>query len=179
MTAAAADARSGGDIALFANSVAQLGLIRTLLGRPDASAGLNVLAAPDVPWHWGIAQTWTDAPEEAAALFRDAYDNAIARGQDSSLALILAELAIAEHQAGRWPEALRHASEGYDLAVQMGQKHQQAMAVAWRALAHASLGHEADARADAATALAIAGERGMSVARIGAACALSGRWNSR
>jgi DNA-binding CsgD family transcriptional regulator len=172
MTAAVADARSGGDDGLFANATGQLGLIRTLLGRPDAAADLEALAAPDVPWHWGIAQTWTDAPEEAAALFRDAYDDATARGEDSSLALILAELAVAEHQAGRWPEALRDASEGYDLALQMGQRHQQAMTVAWRALAHAGFGREAEARADAATALAIAGERGMSVARIGAACAL-------
>jgi DNA-binding CsgD family transcriptional regulator len=183
MAESAEDARSGGDAGLLANSIGQLGVIRTLLGRPDALFDLEIADWRKVAWdgpavahphfHRGIAQTWRDAPEEAAALFRDSYAEAIARGDDSMLPITLAELAVAEHQAGRWPEALRAASEGHELAVQTGQRHQQAMAVAWRALAHAGLGREAEARADAGTALAIAGERGMAVARIGTACALA------
>jgi len=168
---------------LYVNSAGQLGVIATLTGRPDAAVHLEASVAahggaPMRPaiskpaFNRAIVQTWTDAPEAAAANFRECYEDVLGSGDDASLGLCLAELAVAEHQRGRWADALQVASHGYELAAQTGQRHPRAFAVAFRAVVNASLGHEAEARADADEALAIAGERGMMVARIGAACAL-------
>ena len=86
--------------------------------------------------------------------------------------MILVNLAVAEYLAGRWQEAARAAEEAHEVALQTAQRPQQAWALSLQALVRASLGREAEARADAAEALALAGERGMAVARIHAVWAL-------
>ena len=86
--------------------------------------------------------------------------------------MILANLAVADYLAGHWQEAMRVAEEGYEVALQTGQRPQQAWSLSIEALVRASLGLEAEARADAEQALALAGERGMAVARIHAVWAL-------
>ena len=86
--------------------------------------------------------------------------------------IILANLAVADTLTGRWHEAAQGAEDCYELALQTGQRPQQAFSLSVRALVRASLGLEAEARADAEQALALAGERGMGVARINSLWAL-------
>ena len=79
--------------------------------------------------------------------------------------MVLAQLALAEYLRGDWPQAAAVAEEAHELALQTGQLPMQGYALSTRALVRASLGLEAEARANAERALALAGERGMAAAR--------------
>jgi len=79
---------------------------------------------------------------------------------------------LAEVHARDEASAARAAEEAYEIALQTGQRPQEALSLSVRALVRASLGAEADARADANEALALAGERGMAITRIQATWAL-------
>ncbi len=170
-----------GAVALQAQSLADKGTIEALLGRSTVAANLQAASALgaeperlcDSPRHnWALYLCWTDKLEEAAARFRQIHGEALERGDESSVSMILANLADAEYLAGRWQEAARLAEEGYEVALQTAQRPQQAWALSLQALVRASLGREAEARADAAEALTLTGERGMGVARIHAVWAL-------
>jgi DNA-binding CsgD family transcriptional regulator len=176
-------AERAGAPAVLAESLADKGNIEALLGRAEAVAtfrtALELGEAPGRPrvvdspsYSQAVFLSWTDAHEEAAVGLRERYEEAVARGDESSVPMILATLAVAECLAGRWHEAARVADEGYELALQMGQRPQQAWSLSARALVRASFGLEAEARADAERALALAGERGMAVARINGLWAL-------
>ena len=165
-----------GDVALQVNSLSMKGFIEGLMGSSDAAATLKaaaaigeqradrVLAGPTFASAMFLVST--DAAGEAAALLRACYDEAIARGDESSMPLVLAYLAVGEYSTGRWREAAGVAEEGYELALQTGQRPQQAFCVSVRGLVRASLGRESEARADAREALALSGERAMAVARV-------------
>ena len=116
----------------------------------NLAANGRVLSTPT--FNLGVFALWTDGPE-AAELLRDSRDDAIARGDEGSAPMVLAQLALAEYLAGRWDEAARVAGEGFELALQTGQRPMQAYSLATRALVRASLGLEAEARADAERAL--------------------------
>ncbi|MET0837123.1 MAG: AAA family ATPase [Thermoleophilaceae bacterium] len=180
-TLAADLAARSGAVALQAQSLGEKGVIETLLGRSTVAATLRAAgelgAEPerlcDSPSHaWAVCLCWTDEFEDAAARLRQVHEDALGRGDESSVSMILANLAVADYLAGHWQEAMRVAEEGYEVALQTGQRPQQAWSLSIEALVRASLGLEADARADAEQALAVAGERGMAVARIHAVWAL-------
>ena len=158
------------------------GLVECLLGRPEAAT--TMLAARDLgdapekervigspSFHWSTYLLWTN-DAEAGALLRGCHEDAVVRGDESSLPLILAHLALAEYLGGRWAEAANLAEEGYEVALQTGQPPQEALSLSVRALVRASIGFEAEARRDATDALALAGDRAMGVARIHAVWAL-------
>jgi DNA-binding CsgD family transcriptional regulator len=111
-----------------------------------------------------VLALWTDDPG-AAGLLRESSDDVVARGDEGSAPMVLAQLALAEYLAGRWREAAEVAERASELAVQTGQRPMEAYSLATRALVRASLGLEAEARADADQALSLAGERGMAAAR--------------
>ena len=170
-----------GAVALEVQSLNEQGIVEALLGRPTAAATLRAAGELgveperlcDKPGHvWALYLCWTDEVEDAAARFRQIHREALERGDESSVSMILVNLAVAEYLAGRWQEVARVAEEGYEVALQTAQRPQQAWALSLRALVRASLGREAEARADAAEALTLAGERGMAVARIHAVWAL-------
>ena len=180
-TLAADLAARSGAVALQAQSLGEKGVIETLLGRSTVAATLRAAgelgAEPerlcDSPSHaWAVSLCWTDELEDAAARLRQVHEDALGRGDESSVSMILANLAVADYLAGHWQEAMRVAEEGYEVALQTGQRPQQAWSLSIEALVRASLGREAEARADAEQALALAGERGMAVARIHAVWAL-------
>jgi tetratricopeptide (TPR) repeat protein len=85
----------------------------------------------------------------------------------------LSQLAAAEHLAGRWQEAARTATEAHEAALTFGERPYQATALAVRARVEAATGREGEARADAAAALELIGERGMVTARIDDVAALA------
>ena len=178
--AADLSARSGA-VALQAQSLSEKGFVEALLGRSTVAATVRAAselgAEPervcDSPSHvLAVCLCWTDEFEDAAARLRQVHEEAVERGDESSISMILANLAAAEYLAGHWLEAARVAEEGYEVALQTAQRPQQAWALSLQALVRASLGQEVEARADAEEALMLAGERGMGVARIHAAWAL-------
>ena len=173
-------ARSGA-VVLQAQSLVEKGLVEALLGHSTAAATLRAAGElGDVPERvtdspsmaWAAFLYWTDEVEDAAPRLRRSYEEAVARGDESSVPMILATLAVVEYLAGRWAEATRLVDESYEAAVQAGQRPQQAWSLSARALVRASSGLESDARADADEALTLAGERGMGAARITAVWAL-------
>ena len=169
-------AADAGDERIEVESLCVQGLLKCLVGRPDSGPPLlraveiaepaaqrRVLSSP--PFNLAVHALWTDSPS-ARELIRDCLDDAIARGDEGSAPMVLAQLAQAEYLAGRWEEAARVAGEGFELSQQTGQRPMEAYSLATRALVRASLGLEEEARADAERALELAGERGMAAARI-------------
>jgi DNA-binding CsgD family transcriptional regulator len=180
--ALAADlAARSGVVALQAQSLGDRGIVETLLGRPTARATLHATdelgvepeRVGDSPSHaWAVSLYWTDEFEPAAARLRQLHEAALERGEESSVPMILANLAMTEYLAGHWLEAAEFGEEGYEVALQTAQRPQQAWSLSTRALVRASSGLESEARADADEALTLAGERGMGAARINAVWAL-------
>ena len=164
------------DNVLQVESLCLQGLLECLVGRPgggrdvawrravaEPAAYGRVLSAPT--FNLSVFALWTDCPE-AARLLHNSREDVVARGDEGSAPMVLAQLALAEYLAVRWTEALQVADEASELALQTGQRPMQAYSLATRALVRASLGMEPDARADAEQALAFTGERGMAAARI-------------
>jgi DNA-binding CsgD family transcriptional regulator len=165
-----------GDDSLRANALGTKAFLECILGSPDAAEtslaalDLSPLATEDRIAAWPACHRahfllWTDGAVEATAILRGLEKEAVTRGDEASLPMIIPFLALAEYLTGRWQEAAVKAQESYELALQTGQRTQQAFALSVRALVRASLGLEEEARADAAAALAFAGKRGMESVR--------------
>jgi DNA-binding CsgD family transcriptional regulator len=171
------------DEALRVESLCLRGLLECLVGRPEAAATFREVAAlPADAAHGrvlsgpaqnlGVFALWTDG-SDAVGFLRKAHQDAVARGDEGGVPMVLAQLAQAAYLGGRWPEAAQVAEEGAEFALQTGQRPMQAYSLATRALVRASLGLEAEARADADRALELAGEeRGMAAAKIHSVWAL-------
>ena len=165
-----------GDERVEVESLCVQGLLECLVGRPGSDRPLRravqvanpaaqrrVLSTP--PFNLAVHALWTDG-RSAPELIRRCLDDAIGRGDEGSMPMVLAQLAQAEYLAGRWEEATRVAGEGFELSQQAGQRPMEAYSLATRALVRASLGLEDEARADGERALELAGERAMAAARI-------------
>jgi DNA-binding CsgD family transcriptional regulator len=176
-------AARAGSRSLQAEALAMKGLIETVLGRPEAGATLAratemvedaLVERVDASARWAhaYAKLWMDEAASALPLMRRFHEEAVARGNESSVANILTSLALAEYIVGEWQEAARTAAEGYEAAIQAAQQHYEAFSLSVLALVRASLGLEAQARAHAERAMALAGEHSMAVSRIHAVWAL-------
>ena len=168
---------------LHARATAQKGVIQALVGHPDALATLRAAEELEATAHpasvinsprfdEGFVMLWFDDAAEAARIMHAFHREALECGDDGSIPLILANLAVAEYLAGRWTQAEQAADDGYEAAMQTGQRPQQAYSLSVRALVRASLGRADEARVDARDALTLAGERGMGAARIHSSWAL-------
>ncbi|MGC8633516.1 MAG: AAA family ATPase [Candidatus Limnocylindrales bacterium] len=104
--------------------------------------------------------SWTDDLEAGLRTWEWLRGQAVERGEEHSLALILERLSLFETVAARWTQARAHADEGRRLAVAGGQVASEAALVADMALAEAHLGDEAATRRDAAGAMRLAGVSG-------------------
>ena len=161
---------------LHAHAMAQKGVIEALVGHPDALATLRAAdelgtrhfdsVINSARFDEGFVMLWFDDAAQSARVMQTSHVEALESGDDGSIPLILANLAAAEYLAGRWARAEQAADDGYEAAMQTGQRPQQAYSLSVRALVRASLGREDEARADAARALTLAGERTMGAARI-------------
>jgi DNA-binding CsgD family transcriptional regulator len=162
---------------LHAHAMAQKGVLEALVGHPDALVTLRAAKALETTAHpasvinsprfdEGFVMLWFDEAAEAARVMHTFHGEALRSGDDGSIPLVLANLAVAEYLAGRWGQAEQAADDGYEAAMQTGQRPQQAYSLSVRALVRASLGREDEARVDAADALTLAGERAMGAARI-------------
>jgi DNA-binding CsgD family transcriptional regulator len=161
-----------GDAQFVGRARATAGDVHGLLGRPlpagifddDGEFRGRVVEGP--AFNEAVYLLWTDRLSESAALMKRCRDDALARGDESSLPLILAQLAQVEFLLGRWVASEGTAAEAYELALQAGQRMQQAFALSARALVHAAVGRHEEARADAALTIELSGGRAMGVARI-------------
>jgi DNA-binding CsgD family transcriptional regulator len=171
------------DPTAHALEVANLLTLETMVGAPEARETERRLSrlAEAQDWRGGIGSVsydlanvlmWTDRHEGAASQLSDIHARATAQGDEGALPHVLAQLALADYLAGRWTGAMRFAEAGYTAAIQTGQRLSQAWTRSTLALVRASLGLENEARADASEALALAGQRGMAVARIQSVWAL-------
>jgi DNA-binding CsgD family transcriptional regulator len=167
--------------ALLAEVLATRQLIEGVLGHPntqEAQPAFSVFAerpdhvASSASFLRGYLLIWTDGIEAGTALLRGCREEARTRGDESSLPVILASLAVVEYLGGRWPQATRAAEEGLEVALETGQRPWHALSLSARALVRASLGLQEAARSDAHAALALAGELGFAVARLHAVWAL-------
>jgi DNA-binding CsgD family transcriptional regulator len=145
--------------------------LRSVADLADLAPYGRVLSTPT--FNQGVFALWTDGPE-AVAVLRGSREDAVARSDEGSAPMVLAQLALADYLTGRWDEAAQVAEEASELALQTGQRPMHAYSLATRALVRASLGLEAEARADAQQALEFAAERGMAAARIHSVWALGG-----
>ncbi len=162
---------------LHARATGLKGLIEALVGHPDSLATLRAAEELEATAYWGSVvdlagfykgpvMVWFDDPAQSARVMETCHGEALDSGDDGSIPLILGNLAGAEYLAGRWARAEQAADDSYEAAIQTGQRPQQAASLSVRALVRASLGREDEARADAADALTLAGERAMAAARI-------------
>jgi DNA-binding CsgD family transcriptional regulator len=169
--------------ALHAHAMAQKGVIEAVMGQPEAVATLRaadelkVTVHPDsvfdlAGFDEGFVRLWFDDAAQSARVMHTCHGVALESGDDGAIPLILANLAAAEYLGGRWALAEQAADDGYEAAMQTRQRPQQAYSLSVRALVRASLGKEDEARADAAAALTLAGDRAMGAARIHSAWAL-------
>jgi DNA-binding CsgD family transcriptional regulator len=179
---AAEHAARSDDVVLESETLCVLSLLECLVGNPQAAATLQrapeeaeqvffarTLSLPTT--NRGVLALWTDGPKAAEKL-RDGRDLILARDDEGSVPMALANLAVAEYLAGRWDDAAEAAGDAFEAAVQTGQGHNEAFALATRALVRGSRGDEEGCRADAARALELAGDRSIAVARINAVWAL-------
>jgi DNA-binding CsgD family transcriptional regulator len=182
VSAAAVLAAEVGDPTLLGSTAGMKAVLQVMLGQGEWEATLRLPDRDDtlpgkpvtsaLGFHGAMIALWIDRENEAATVLRGYRDRAISHGDEGSLPLILAFLAVAEYLTGHWVQAAAVAQESHDIAVQAAQRPQQAFALGVRALVRASQGLEAEARADAAAVDALAGDRGMVVARIHATWAL-------
>jgi DNA-binding CsgD family transcriptional regulator len=169
-------ARRLGDRSLEGNALGTKAFLECLLGHPGAAETslaaerLSAVATADrvaasPTCHRAHFLLWTDGAAEALALLRLLEEEALARGDEASMPMIVPFRALAEYFVGNWRQAATDAQEGYEVALQTGQRTQQAFALSVRALVRASVGDEARARADAEAAVTLAGDRGVAAAR--------------
>ena len=145
--------------------------LRTAADQGEEAAGWRVHGWPSK--HAATVALWTDGHHAAAAALRRLLDSAFERGDEASVPDLLAHLALAEYLAGRWPAAARTATDALEVARQFAERPHQAIALAVRARLMASTGRDREACADAESALGLAGERGMVIARIHSVSALA------
>jgi DNA-binding CsgD family transcriptional regulator len=176
-------AARAGALAVQAESLADKGHLEALLGRPEAAATIRAAQhLREVLTKQGrldfrldavaVHLSWTDEHQDAAVRLRQSYEQGVAGGDDWLAPLFLANLAVAEYLQGQWQEAAQIAEDAIEAALQTGQRGYEAFSLSVRALLRASFGLEAEARADAEDALAVAGERAMGAARVHALWAL-------
>ena len=134
--------------------------------------GEPIPLAQSPAFHRSVILTWRDDLDETRAILRALRDRADERGEENALPFMLARLSLAEFLAGHWEEASRCAEEAMELAVQTAQEPQRLRALGARALVRAARGEVQEARADAASTLAGAELRGVTIAAIAAVHAL-------
>jgi DNA-binding CsgD family transcriptional regulator len=181
---AIAHAEHRGDVEALSENLCSAGYLAALRGRPEAGELLRrAEALGPGAWGWRVIgwpasheaciSLWTAPPARSSALFTQMRQEALRRGDEGTLPTLLAHLALAEFNAGRWPVAEATASGAIEAAVQAGERQNEALAMSARSLVCAAAGRTVQARADAEGVLAMTGERSVGFARIHAHRALA------
>jgi DNA-binding CsgD family transcriptional regulator len=181
--AAVALAERAGDRPTRIGGLSELGLIDAVRGGNEWRLALEcgreleeqagpVPVAASPTFCLAVVLGWVDELAQARRLFRSLREYADERAEESALPWILAQLGWLEYLAGRWAEASQYAEEGIEIALQTGQEPQRLFAVAVRALVQASRGDVDGTRVDAETTLALAEDRGVTIASTLASSAL-------
>jgi DNA-binding CsgD family transcriptional regulator len=173
-------AESAGDEAIQADALTAVGLLEFLSGTgvttEDLEAAFRTGGDPRARSvsspAWGLGQVlkYTDRLDEARQTMAELQARALARGDESSLPLVLLHLSELETWAGRWDEAMRLAREGLESARETGQTWAVPRLELAMAFVHAYRGDVEAARAGGAEALADA------EARSDLALELQARW---
>lgn len=174
---AVALAEQTGDALIRSGALGIQGLLGGLIGEPGAEGVLEraVRLAPpagELPllWHprFDLAAllVYTDRLDQARAHLVALRRDAVAKGDEGSLPLVLRYLSYVEWLLGDWPQAVRYADEGLDAAAQTGQASQYAVLLACKALVDAHLGRSESARTLAEEALSLGRETGAEFATL-------------
>ena len=115
----------------------------------------------------GIAEFYSDNFQRAAALYGQLRRSAIDRGEDSHLAMLDADLSMAERTRGNLTRALEIADEGCEIAEMLASQTARADMLCERSFVRAALGDERGARADVAEALACSTDDGYAGSWLG------------
>jgi ATP/maltotriose-dependent transcriptional regulator MalT len=154
-----------GDPALTAQAIGRLGIAEAWAG--ERTPGLLERGA-EIEERLGLELTYYDSPRyalsrvlarsgetsRARAMLEDLEADAAARGDEASRAQAVWWLSLLEWSAGRWQEALDHASVAYELAEQTQYAHARLWVGRAKALLEADLGLVDEARSSAEEAIA-------------------------
>ena len=156
-----------GEPTVLAGSLALVALLDTLGGEGVALATieralaldhsppwLQALGRPD--WIHGLMVGWSGAIVSARDTFGVLRREALDRGDEQSLPLVLSPLARFELLTGDWTAALGHARECRDASVRNGQVGEQPYSLAIEAMVEAHLGDVEPSRAKIAEGLRLA-----------------------
>ena len=166
-----------GDRSILCSVLGTHGLVDALLGReswqaaPRAGIDLERDAGP-VPMAAGpefclaSALVWVDELDEARAILQSLVERADARGEESGLPWVLAQLAQVEYHTGHWEDARERSDEAIAIALQTSQEPQRLFALGVRALVRSAEGDVEGARTDAHAVIDRAQEQGVMNAKI-------------
>lgn len=147
-------------------------LIERALSLEPHTLQLRVLRHPS--FSYGSMLTSLDRFEEAKEVFADLIGRAEAGGDESALPTLLHHLALVECLQGRFPEALKHATEAVSVADQDEQIPARTSALGRLALIHARVGDATAARETADAALGRRDSDGLGPAELSKSMARGG-----
>jgi DNA-binding CsgD family transcriptional regulator len=166
-----------GEPTVLAGALALVAFLETLGGEGVALAMIEralvlehsppwsqVLGRPD--WIHGLLVGWSGALASARDTFSVLYREAVDRGDEHSLPLVLSPLARFEFLTGDWKSALAHARECQDASVRNGQVGERPFSLAIEAIVEAHLGHVDSAQAKILEGLQLSRRNGVQPAAL-------------
>lgn len=155
-----------GDPALVANALAAVGYQQTMRSARvveeshravELERSLGGFLGHESPSiSLGQVLMYTDAPDQARAVLKDALARAAAAGHEDARAHCVFHLADLERRTGNWERALILSDEARELAAQSGNEQEYASSLVVGALLDAGMGRVEQARETATAGLAAA-----------------------
>jgi DNA-binding CsgD family transcriptional regulator len=159
-------AERAGEPEALAGAIAQLGLIELMAleitpGLLERGAAIEQQLAQSLSFFkspsamLGTLLTWRDELDRARAVLEGEEAKAAARGDENSRLLLHFQLGLVEWLAGRWQQALEHATVARELAEQSEEHRLRGWVGYAESLVDAHLGRVEEAQRKAESALAI------------------------
>src|SRR6266545_3973893 len=144
-------AEAAGNSQLIVEAIARVGRMRFMTGQGIDDAlmrrgrELERTLSSFVAYHSATSSLadqlmWSDAVDQARALFENLLERATRAGAQNTLVTILLQLAELENRSGRWRAAEAHSREGAALAQDMGHESIRGLHLFHQALAWTYLG---------------------------------------
>jgi DNA-binding CsgD family transcriptional regulator len=156
-----------GDPTLLAGALSHLAFLESVRGAGVALARIEratalghapewsqILGRPD--WVHALLLEWAGELGAARSRFEALYREAVDRGDEHALPVVLFQLARVELLSGDWDRAAAHAAQCHRTTVQVGLESERPFSLVIEALVDAHLGRAERARAKIAEGLALA-----------------------